>query len=108
MRGDNSHEFLIDRGFSKDKNLDISANEIINIRKLVHGRVDVVTQVKQALEYRLNLLGYGDIQIEQGVRLHRNEKNFHCMALNKNSDAKLVERISTAFAKFKKGNLSQK
>ena len=108
MRGDNSHEFLTNNGFSENKNLDLSADELINIRKLVHGRIDVVTQVQESLEYRLKMLGYGETKIERGVKLHRNENSFHCMALNKNSDAKLVEKIRAAFTLLKNGKASEK
>jgi len=96
-----NHEHLQKHGFDIKKNLDISATENINLKKFVNGRVDAVLQSTESINYRLTKLGFEDISITQGVAINKSKPTIHCMALNKNSDQKLKQKIAQAFNHFK-------
>lgn len=104
MRGDNSLSNLLNKGFVEGVNLDISANEETNIRKLVKGRVDVVVQSKESLVYRLNAIGAGELELEAGVALGEGDTLEHCMALSLNTDKAIIEKVTQAFDYWKAGN----
>ena len=100
MRGDNSYKYLSSRGFEQGVNLDVSANEEVNLLKLITGKIDAVVQSEAALRYRLAQVNASNLSIVEGLTLHSKEKTEHCMALSKNSDAQLVDKVSSAFAQW--------
>ncbi|REL25613.1 hypothetical protein DXX93_02965 [Thalassotalea euphylliae] len=100
MRDDNSYRYLSTKGFEPGVNLDISSNEEINLLKLITGKIDAVVQSEAALRYRLAQVNASNLAIVAGLTLHSKEKTEHCMALSKNSDAQLINKISTAFAQW--------
>jgi len=97
MRGDNSHENLKKLGFIKGIQLDISTDEISNVKKLIGGRVDVIIQAKESIKYRFKQMGYEHLAIESGYQFHTNDSTKYCMALSKGSDPEIIEKISQAF-----------
>lgn len=104
MRGDNSHSYFLQEGFQEGVNIDVSANENTNIRKLVKGRVDVVVQSKEALLYRLGLLGIKDLDIVSGIAIAQAENAEHCMALSLGTKAETVKRIGEGFKQWQNIN----
>jgi len=97
MREDLSHQFLRDKGFIERVNLDLSADEDINIKKLLNGRVDFVVQSPSAIKYRLNALGLSADTVVAERELMPGNRQQHCLALNINSDPVLVKRMKSAF-----------
>lgn len=97
MRGDNSHHYFLQKGFQEDVNLDLSANEFTNLRKLIGGRVDVVVQSEASLNYRLALLGAKDLKVVAGVAIAQAENAQHCMALSLETAPAMVNKIEAAF-----------
>jgi len=55
----------------------------------------------ESINYRLAKLGFENVSITQGVAINKNKPTIHCMALNKNSDQKLKQKIEQAFNHFK-------
>jgi polar amino acid transport system substrate-binding protein len=92
-----NHTFLKKHGFKFGKNLDISATEDINVKKLVNGRVDAIVQSVEAIHYRLKKLGYQTVSIAKGVAINNGQVLNHCMALSLNSDPIIVNKITRAF-----------
>lgn len=97
MRSDNSHKFFLKNGFKEGVQLDISANEETNIKKLINGKVDVVIQSEESLLYRLSQQSDSPLDIAEGFVLHDNHQAQHCLAMSKQSDPELVNQIDTAF-----------
>lgn len=104
MRGDNSHSYFLQKGFQEGVNLDLSANESTNIRKLIKGRVDVVVQSKESFVYRLGLLGINDLEIVSGIAIAQAENAEHCMALSLGTQPKVIEKIREGFKQWQNFN----
>ncbi|REL30689.1 substrate-binding periplasmic protein [Thalassotalea euphylliae] len=100
MRGDNSYKYLLDKGFEEDTHLDVSANEEINLLKLITGKIDVVIQSEQALRYRLKQLNASHLTIVEGLTLHPIKQTEHCMALSQGTDEKIIDKIDKAFKQW--------
>lgn len=101
MRGDNSHNSFLKEGFQEGVNLDVSANEEANVRKLIKGRIDVVIQSKESLQYRLQSLGFSDVEVEAGVAVGKGDNLEHCMALSLDSDIEIIKQVSEQFERWK-------
>ena len=95
-----NHEHLKKLGFEAGKNLDVSATEDINIKKLINGRVDAVVQSAETFDYRLKKLGYENVEVIQGVAINEDKPLIHCLALNINSDPLIRDKITQAFLKY--------
>lgn len=102
MRGDNSHEYFLNNGFLNGVNLYVSSTEKANVAKLLSGEVDVVIQSKASLEYRLELLGAGDVDVVSGYKPHKEQPLGQCMALSKSTDKAIIDEVSRAFETWKK------
>ncbi|WP_448549387.1 substrate-binding periplasmic protein [Thalassotalea fusca] len=100
MREDLSHQFLRDNGFIERVNLDLSADEDINIKKLFNGRVDFVVQSPSAIKFRLNALGLSPDVVVAERELMPGNKQQHCMALNIDSDPALVKHLQATFEQW--------
>ncbi|WP_281557379.1 transporter substrate-binding domain-containing protein [Thalassomonas sp. RHCl1] len=100
MRDDHNHSYLVQQGFIEGVNLDISADEQINLRKLFNGRVDAVGLAQESLEHRLAMLGYSKDQVVKGMTLHIPAVTKHCMALSVGSDQVIIEKISAGFRRW--------
>jgi len=97
-----NHALLQKHGFELGKNLDVSATEDVNLKKLVNGRVDAIVQSTETINYRLKKLGYQDISIIKGVAINKYQVLNHCMALSLNSDPIIVSKITRAFEQYQK------
>lgn len=97
LRNDNSHNFMLDKGFVEDKNLLVSANEESNIKHLLSGKIDAVIQSREALLYRIKGSGFTLSDFTVGFQLHKDGNTEHCMALSLNSDPKVTQAVEQAF-----------
>ena len=97
MREDLTHQYLRDKGFIERVNLDISADEDINLMKLISGRVDFIVQSPSAIRFRLKTLGLSTGVVVAELVLLPEKKQQHCLALNIDSDPDLVRQLNTAF-----------
>ncbi|WDE09512.1 substrate-binding periplasmic protein [Thalassomonas haliotis] len=100
MRDDHNHSYLMQQGFIEGVNLDISADEQINLRKLFNGRIDAVGLARESLTHRLAILGYAKEQLVKGLTLHRPAVTKHCMALSSGSDPAIIEKVSAGFRRW--------
>ncbi|WDE02888.1 hypothetical protein SG34_015705 [Thalassomonas viridans] len=100
MRDDHNHSYLVQQGFIEGVNLDISADEQINLRKLFNGRVDAVGLAEESLSHRLAILGYSPEQVVKGITLHTPAVTKHCMALSLGTDPVIVDKVGSAFHRW--------
>jgi len=102
IREDHSYSYFIREGFLEEVNLDLSSNEEINLRKLVTGRVDVVIQAKESLNYRLDSLGVKDVDIVSGLAIVHDKNVERCMALSLGTNTDIIKKIRKGFEQWKK------
>lgn len=100
MRHDHNHSYLVRQGFIEGVNLDVSADEQTNLRKLFNGRIDAVGLAKESLTHRLAILGYSPEQVVKGMTLHTPAVTRHCMALSLGSDQGVIEKIDAGFRRW--------
>lgn len=102
MRDDHSSNYLLQQGFQEGVNLDLSSNEETNLRKLIKGRVDVVMQSKESLNYRLESLGVKDLNIVSGLVVGNAKSVEHCMALSLGTKAEIIAKLRKGFKLWQK------
>jgi polar amino acid transport system substrate-binding protein len=102
MRGDNSHNYFLKNGFEEGVNIDLSSNEETNLKKLIKGRVDVVIQSQESLNYRLALLGAEDLNLMPGLEISKGASAEHCMALSLNTKDETVIKMRKGFEEWQK------
>jgi polar amino acid transport system substrate-binding protein len=100
MRGDNSYSYFLNKGFKEGVNIDLSSNEETNLRKLIKGRVDVVIQSEESLNYRLESLGVSVMNIESGLAIGHANNVEHCMALSLGTKPEIINKIRKGFDKW--------
>lgn len=102
MRGDNSHNYFLKNGFEEGVNIDLSSNEETNLKKLIKGRVDVVIQSQESLNYRLASLGASGMNLISGLEISKGESAEHCMALSLNTKDETINKIRKGFEEWQK------
>jgi polar amino acid transport system substrate-binding protein len=102
MRGDNSYSYFLQKGFQEGVNVDSSSNEETNLKKLIKGRVDVVIQSKESLNYRLESLGAKELNIVSGMAIGHDQSVEHCMALSLGTKAEIIHKLRKGFEQWQK------
>lgn len=102
MRGDHGYSFLVQEGFKEGVNLDLSSNEEINLKKLITGRVDVVIQAKESLNYRLKSIGVEGLDMVSGLVIGEGKSVEHCMALSLGTKPETINKIRKGFKLWQK------
>lgn len=102
MRGDNSHNYFLKNGFEEGVNIDLSSNEETNLKKLIKGRVDVVIQSRESLNYRLELLGAKELNLISGLEISKGASAEHCMALSLATNTETMTKIRKGFEQWQK------
>jgi polar amino acid transport system substrate-binding protein len=108
MNQDNSHQYLKRLGFKEGKNLEIVHNEVLNIKKLLSGRVDLITSHELTLLARMkkNKLPYGKLQ--KLIPFIIDKKSYGYMAVSKSTSDKIYRRIKKAFRKLQREHIVEK
>lgn len=96
MNGDLTMKMLLEAGFEQGVNFETTLDEVTNVRKLLHGRVDLIVQEDNALRYRLNLLGSKRNQLKRLEPLDKEKVITLCVATGLKSDPSLVEKMRMA------------
>ena len=101
VRGDALAKLLINLGLKVGEHLDLSANGLVNIRTLFKGRIDLLSGNHDTTQVRLKSLGFKESDLKIVFDLTKYSPFVPCMALNKESDPRILERIKQAFSKYK-------
>lgn len=104
VRKDAPNMYLLSEGFKPGINLYETTNENSNIQQLLNGTVDFIVQSQQSIDYRLSLIKQPKHIVEVSVELPISS-NEVCMAMNINSDIKIVNKLKEGFNKWKKQGL---
>ena len=87
-----NHIYLEAKGFS---NFELESQDLINMRKLAHGRIDLVPFDEASFYYQVKRDGMDPDLFEPVFRLEDLSKHLY-MAFSKSSDPELVERFRVA------------
>lgn len=104
VRKDAPNMYLLSKGFIAGINLYETTNETSNIQQLLNGSVDFIVQSQPSIDYRLSLLKKSKSMVELSVELPISSNDV-CMAMNINSDIKIVNKLKEGFDKWKKQGL---
>ncbi len=102
-RNDASEQFLKDRGFEIDKNLDRSPDEIANVNKLLIGRIDFIAGSDLTVLNLVRRLGLQVTQIERSILLVDQGEYF--IAMSKTTSQNVVDRLKIAYLEVQKSGL---
>ncbi|AZQ83891.1 transporter substrate-binding domain-containing protein [Colwellia sp. Arc7-635] len=97
LRDDNSHNYMLNKGFITGDNLIVSANEEINIQRLLKGKIDAIIQSRESLIFRLRATDFTIDDFDVGYQLHQDMNTEHCMALSKTSSPEMISAVRAAF-----------
>lgn len=92
-----NHLYLEGKGFT---NLELESQDLLNMRKLAHGRIDLVPFDEASFFYQVRKDGMDPAQFEPVYRIDDLSKHLY-MAFSKTSDPELVERFRTALRTIK-------
>ena len=97
VRGDAGKEYLEEKGF---RNLQLVRNGELNIKKLIHGRVDLIEMDRAPLVYKMEQMGLDPNQLER-VHLNKAISGQQYLAANKNVSPSVINKLKAAFKKIK-------
>ncbi len=107
MNNDNAHQHLKKHGFKEVTHLDVVHDEILNIKKLLAGRIDLIPSAELSLSYRMHKHNLPYHELEKALVIYGNEARSY-MAFNKNTSTEIVQRVQKAFDTLKADGIVQK
>lgn len=93
MRGDLTMSMLQEAGFENGVHFETALDELTNVRKLLHGRIDLIVQEHNALLYRLKLLNSHPLNLQRLETLGKEQVTTICIATGLATDKGLVEKM---------------
>jgi len=99
-RNDYGHNFLLKKGFKDDQQLDVNADDLSSLRKLMKGRIDLMIQSKNSILSRLDLLGENIEKITFAYKLKSEGVGDNCIALSKGTPQLIIDKITTSLEKI--------
>ena len=97
MRNDDSHNYLLSKGFKHGVNIDVVTSEEQNVIKLFAGRVDFVIQSELSFLIRLKKLGYSINDVEKAYLIYAGSGEGSYMAFSKKTSDETVKKVIKAF-----------
>ena len=91
-----SYEHLVFLGLTPEVQLDTTASELANIRKLFAGRVDLIVQEADLIESRLKSVGKGIDEVRAVYTLEPNNGTTACLAMSLDTPKSIVQRLRSA------------
>ncbi|WP_448550036.1 substrate-binding periplasmic protein [Thalassotalea fusca] len=95
-RNDYPVSFLTKHGFRENEHLDMSANNNINMKKLLSGRVDFVVGTWQEMRIRLKRYGQEKTRLNRFLQIDVGHDWPLCMALSKQTPLPIVQKLQQA------------
>jgi len=95
-RNDYPFDYLVQNGFQEHKQLDMSANNDVNLQKLLSKRVDFTIGTWKEMQVRLNRFGHEKTKLNRFLQIDVGHDWPLCLALSKSTPANIVKRIQTA------------
>lgn len=96
VRNDSIHQFLLKAGFINDKNLDIAASDSVTLKKLQHGRVDLIYTSQATMTSRLKELGLPPESVTALFQIPQYKEQALCIGMSKQTNPALVLKLNQA------------
>ncbi len=106
VRNDGFSLYMISKGFVIGKNLKQVHNEELNIKKLFHGRFDLVANVELYMAFKVKSLGLDFNKLEKVYELP--DKSAYYMAFNIKTSDNIVRQFQEALNKIKQDGTYQR
>lgn len=100
VRNDSIHHFLQKSGFEKGKHLDIAVDDIVTLKKLQHGRVDLIYTSKASMAPRLKVLGLTEQSVTPLFQIPEFKEQPLCIGVNKQTDPALLQKLKAAHQNY--------
>ncbi|WDE10789.1 substrate-binding periplasmic protein [Thalassomonas haliotis] len=91
------YQYLIEHGFKEAKQLDITPNYDINLRKLIEKRVDLIIESSDTMEIRLKNIGYNFERVIPVFEMNTAGVADNCMAFSLKTAPEIVEQVREIF-----------
>lgn len=95
-RGTFPHQYFVEQGMEVGKNLQLTSNNQANILMLFKQRVDLIVEAELAIASIVSDAGHSIDEIEKVFTLDPINPRQTCMAISKQTDIKLVQKIQQA------------
>ncbi len=102
-RGDAAENFLLKNGFSANENFDLVPDDVINLRKLLLGRIELMSGTELSIAYFCKLLGLKESQIERSILMIDQGEYF--LAMSKQTSPEVVKKMQLTFSEMEKNKL---
>lgn len=93
--------FLLNNGFERGRNIDFVGNDILNIRKIFAGRIDLLISDKLSLTFKVKEAGHDYSELKKLIKVEGISSNLY-MAASLQTPDQTVERLHRALEQFKK------
>ena len=100
VKGDSMHQHLLSRGFLEGRNLDVVSKEVLNLKKLFRGRIDLVVWTELTLPLKASAAGLCYNQLEKALVLWRDGEGYYSAFSRQTPDA-VVERARIALEQIR-------
>lgn len=106
VRESASTKLLMAQDFQIGRELDVTKDDFINMKKLLAGRIDLMVSLDWAANFAIKKEGGSADQISRAFLLDQSHEYY--FGMNKNTDPQVFEKLNKAFEKIKKsGNLKK-
>ncbi len=103
VRESASTKLLMAQDFQIGRELDVTKNDFINMKKLIVGRIDLMVSLDWAANFAIKKEGGTTDQISRAFLLDQSHEYY--FGVNKNTDPEVYEKLAKAFDKVKKNGL---
>ncbi|WDD98014.1 substrate-binding periplasmic protein [Thalassomonas actiniarum] len=91
------YQYLLEHGFKENKQLDITPNYDINLRKLIEKRVDFIVESSHTMQMRLQDIGYNFERVTPVFEMDTDTVADNCMAFSLKTPPEIVEQVREVF-----------
>ena len=94
-----AHRYLLENGFEEGKNLEVTHEDNINLKKLADRRIDLMILIEITFPYRVRELGYDRDDFEKTLLVY-SEDGY--IGFSRQTSANIVSRFTKALEAIKK------
>lgn len=94
MQDDGFTSYLLNNGFEFGKNLEVVSNDVLNLRKLYKGRVDLIGNTELYMSYKVKKEGYDYGKLEKAYKIPDTDQYY--MAFSMKTSDSIVKQFQEA------------
>ncbi len=100
IRNDSMHQYLLSRGFEEGRNMDVVTREILNLKKLFYGRIDLIVWTELTLPIKVGTAGFSYGRLEKVFVLWKDRDGYYA-AFSKQTPDRLVNKARSALKELR-------